>query len=517
MAEIDSPAFVLPAVKAMQEDWNLVAALLGGTRAMREAGEKYLPRWPKEDPLSYGARRNASTLLPALAETVKNMTGRVFAKAITLGDAVPENIRDWCTDDIDLRGNNVDVFATEWFRTGLAYGLCHCLVDFPHVEGVQTIAQERAAGIRPYTVLIRPADVLGWRYRVINGRPTLTQFRYREVVEEEAGSFGVANIEQIRVLEIGAWTVYRKAKNGRSWSVHESGTSTLDRIPVVTFYTAQTGVLTAKPPLLELAHLNMTHWQSQSDQRNILHIARVPILAAINAGDMVGPDGTTVPWEMTVGTSTATRLNGEGADLKFVEHSGKSIEAGRQDLLDLIEEMRMAGARLLSRDNQAVKTAAQANEEAAEKISALEAMGNAFEDALDQVLQLFAAWTKQPEGGFATVEGNYETDYAPEVSLPVLKQMADAGFLSQETLFDEVKRRGIISDSLNWEDERKRIEEQRGRIDAAVLAQLMVAKASGNISPEAVWDYIANGRLPGVPWTIEAARVENPTNLDGDE
>ncbi len=119
--------------------------------------------------------------------------------------------------------------------------------------------------------------------------------------------------------------------------------------------------------------------------------------------------------------------------------------------------MRIAGARLLHRDAQAVKTAAQANEEAAEKISALETMGNAFEDAIDQMLQLFADWTNQESGGFATVEGNYDTDYAPEVSLPVLKQMADSNFLSQETLFNEVKRRGVISDSLKWEDEQERI------------------------------------------------------------
>jgi hypothetical protein len=36
-----------------------------------------------------------------------------------------------------------------------------------------------------------------------------------------------------------------------------------------------------EPPLLDLAYLNVKHWQSQSDQDNILHIARVPILALI--------------------------------------------------------------------------------------------------------------------------------------------------------------------------------------------------------------------------------------------
>lgn len=517
--EHDSPAFVLDAVVEMQEDWNLITALLGGTKAMRAAGQAYLPQWPKEDDKGYQERLNRSTLLPAFSETVKNMTGRVFARAVTLGDEVPENIREWVADDIDNQGNNLDVFAAKWFLTALGYGLCHCLVEHPETitKGIITKADEKAAGVRPYAVLIKPQQVLGWRYKVINGRPVLTQFRYIETVEEEVGTFGVEQIEQIRVLEIGRWATYRRQK-GKKWALHEEGENTLNSIPLVTFYTLQTGIMTAKPPLLELAYLNVAHWESQSDQRNINHIARVPILVALNAGDAMGADGKPIPWEMTVGTSSATRLNGEGADLKYVEHTGKAIESGRQELQDLVEEMRMAGAWLLYRDNQAVKTAAQANEEAAEKISPLESMGNAFEDAIDLMLQFFADWTKQESGGFATVEGNYDADYAPEVSLPVLKQMADSGFLSQETLFNEVKRRGIISDSLKWEDERKRIEEQRGRIDGGVLAQLLMARQTGNVSPEAVWEYIAHGRLPDRPWALEAAKVENPTDFgDGDE
>jgi hypothetical protein len=515
--EHDSPDFELPAVKEMKVRWKLITALLGGTEAMRKAGTDYLPQWPKEGDDSYKDRLSRSTLMPAFSETVKNMTGRVFARAITMGDDVPENIAKWLADDVDLKGNNLDVFAADWFRSALGYGLCHCLVDFPKANGVVTQADEKAAGVRPYSILIKPEQVLGWRYNIINGRPVLTQFRYLESVEEENGAFGVEVVEQIRCLEIGKWTVYRKETGSDKWSVHEEGTSTMSTIPLVTFYTNQTGIMTAKPPLLELAHLNVAHWQSQSDQRNINHVARVPILAAINAGDAEGPDGKTIPWEMTVGTASATRLNGEGADLKYVEHTGKSIESGRQELQDIKEEMHMAGAWLLYRDTQAVKTAAQANEEAAEKTSPLETMGNNFEDAVDLMLQYFAAWTKQEQGGFVTVEGNYDSDFAPEVSLPVLKQMADSGFLSQETLFNEVKRRGVISDSLGWEDERKRIDQQRGRIDATVLSQLLAAKVAGNVSAESVWEYIAHGRVPDTPWTKEAAKVENPADYNGDE
>jgi hypothetical protein len=42
----------------------------------------------------------------------------------------------------------------------------------------------------------------------------------------------------------------------------------------------------------------------------------------------------------------------------------------------------------------------------------------------------------------------------------MLLNMANAGKLSDETLFSEMQRRGVISDEHNWPDELERIQEQ---------------------------------------------------------
>ena len=46
----------IAAVAAQSEDRALVRALMGGTRAMRAAGQRYMPIWPAEDNESYKAR-----------------------------------------------------------------------------------------------------------------------------------------------------------------------------------------------------------------------------------------------------------------------------------------------------------------------------------------------------------------------------------------------------------------------------------------------------------------------------
>ena len=54
----------------------------------------------------------------------------------------------------------------------------------------------------------------------------------------------------------------------------------IEHVPVVECAVDADYAMRARPPLLDLAWLNLAHWQSSSDQRHILHIARVPILFA---------------------------------------------------------------------------------------------------------------------------------------------------------------------------------------------------------------------------------------------
>jgi hypothetical protein len=452
----DDPSKTIPAVDAMRQDWAIVDPLMGGTSAMRRAGAKLLPKWPKEEREDYDSRIKQSTLLPAYSETVKNMTGRVFAEPLVLSDDIPETLQQYA-ENVDRQGNNLQVWAQTFFANALARGLCHALVDYPQTVGpdgkarIRTRAEEQAAGVRPYVIMIRPQQVLGWRATSLGGEHVLTQFRYMEMVEEDDGAFGTKSIQQIRVLTPGAWATYRKSNDKDEWLLHEDGSNSLGAIPLTTFYTGRTGYMTATPPLLELAHLNVKHWQSQSDQDNILHVARVPMLAISGIDDD--------QWELKVGTASATKLP-TGGEMKWVEHTGKAIEAGRVSLQDLEDQMRIAGAKLLQREKQATKTATQAEEEAAQEMSPLETMAGQLEDALDQIFQFFAAYTGQAEGGHVQVNGNFDVDFAPETTLPLLLNMAAQGRLSDQTLFAEYQRRGVVSTDLVWDEEKQKIADQ---------------------------------------------------------
>lgn len=392
----------------MLDAWDLNDALMGGTFYIRQLGEIYMPRWINEEKEDYQRRLAISTLLPAYEETIKQNCGRVFADVVQLSENTPERIVEY-SKNIDLVGNRLDVWAQEFFSLGLQYGLVHALVDHPRIDKtvVRTRADEIASGARPYVTMLNPKQVIGWKSKPLNGRVVLTELRIREVVVIDGENFGQKKIEQIRYILPGKVEIWRKSvgvEDKNVWLLHEAWETSRQDIPLVTFYTKSTGFMRGKPPLLELAHLNIKHWQSQSEQDNILHIARVPLLVTFGLAE-----GET----LKIGASSATNFTDRDQQgVEYVEHTGSAIGAGQTSLDTLEDQMRMAGAKLLRAENTSTKSVDQTEQETMQENSPLFTMANSLEDALDNILQIMAEYIGERDGG--NVDVRTELDVADQ-------------------------------------------------------------------------------------------------------
>ncbi|PRD13984.1 DUF4055 domain-containing protein [Pantoea coffeiphila] len=389
----------------MTQAWDINDALMGGTLFMRTLGESYLPKWPNEELVAYRHRLSVATLLPAYEETISQNVGRVFAEPVKLSDDTPDAIVK-SADNFDMAGNRLDVWAQEYFRMASQYGLAHALVDFPRVDRseTRTRADEKARGLRPYATLINPRQVIGWESEVRDGMTVLTELRIKEVVIEKSGDFGQKKIEQIRYLTPGKVEIYRKSTGvdgAAVWLVYDAWDTSRKDISLVTLYTKRTGFLCGTPPLLNLALLNIKHWQSQSEQDNILHVARVPILSVF---------GLKEGQELTIGASSATQFSDRAKQgVEYTEHSGAAVGSGETSLEKLEQQMRMAGAKLLRVENTSTKSVDQTNEERMQEHSPLYTMANSLEDALDNILQIMAEWMGLDNGGNVDVRTELDT------------------------------------------------------------------------------------------------------------
>jgi hypothetical protein len=413
---------------------------------MRAAGELYLPKQLKESATAYDRRVKRSFLFNAFKKTLQALTGKVFSREIILQEDVPSQIVEW-SENIDLAGRSLNLFSRDVFEGGGKTGLGHILVDMQRNEEGASLADEKARGMRPYMKFIAAESLLGWRSRIVNGEPTLTQIRIKDDIVEEDGEFGEVLKERIRVIEPTQFRVFEL--QDEEWVLIDAGPMTLGKIPLATYYAQRTDFLMAEPPFEELAWQNTAHWQSNSDQRQILHIARVPILFGAGLDEKK---------EYTIGSDYM--IHGQlGAELQYVEHSGNAIASGRQDLIDIEERMRIMGVEPLMPKTGTQTATAKAIDSAAAN-SQLQAMTIGLGDAIEQAFAFMADWANLEEGGSVKVNDDFGLSLQDQMDLDALIKARQAGDLSRETLWAEFKRRNVLMDDFDPEEEQDRLEEE---------------------------------------------------------
>lgn len=334
-------------------------------------------------------------------------------------------------------------------------GIAYIMVDAPPRNELVTRARAQEMNLRPYFVHLRTEDILGWRTEVVNNTTVLAQFRIMENVTEQdpKDEFADVTIDQVRVLdrtESGVMTrLFRKASNtaGKDeWQLFGEPTfSDMTEITVIPFYANRTGFFEAEPLLDDLADVNIAHWQSQSDQRNILHFARVPILFGSGRQDEE---------PVTISVGQMTTAADPAADLKWVEHSGQAIGAGRQDLKDLEFQMETHGLQLLvARSESATGAALDAEKET----SILGMTADQLQDALEQAVLWMAKYAGIDAAPSVTVNKEFTVGMMTAQEMSVLLQAVNSGNMSRETFLRELARRGMVAADLDPEEEAERI------------------------------------------------------------
>ena len=198
--------------------WILIEDLLGGTYQMRSKHRKYLMQEPRELDESYDNRLARSVCPPYFLRLERMLAGMLTRKPVRLnetGDPIREQLFD-----VDLQGNDLNVWTYETARKMIRYGHVGVLVDAP----------TGGNNGRPYWVTYTPRDILGWRTEMIDGEMQFTQLRLQEKVSEPDGLYGEKIVEQVRLLTPGNFEIHRKAKTGKFVKVDE-GTMPVDKIP----------------------------------------------------------------------------------------------------------------------------------------------------------------------------------------------------------------------------------------------------------------------------------------------
>jgi len=362
----DNPFTRTAAVLEQVKGWEIMKAVTLGTEYLRENSETFLPLEPREDYTAYLARVNRAVFSPYTQRLIRAATGLVLRKSITLtGDSY---WTDHFAKDVDGCGSDLDEYAHRSLIRALTYGHSHILVDFPSPTGAKSLAEERSLNRRPYWIDIDPANIYGWRLDREVNYGNLIQIRIGEKAVVPKGEFSESVYDQVRVIEPGKYRIYRLAEseqllkgietgysgrfdspvNAKQYELAETGEYSLDEIPLVTVYTGKTDTLASKPPLLDIAYLNLTHFQRQADLIHSLHVASQPMLV------LEGWDDQTKDIAVNVNYALATQ---PGNKVYYVEPASSAFEAQSAEIKEIQNQMTTLGISTFSQQKFVAESA----------------------------------------------------------------------------------------------------------------------------------------------------------------
>jgi hypothetical protein len=450
-ASVNSPS---RAYQEMAGHWILPHALMGGTQAMRTMAKVFLPKEPRENEKAYWVRLQRTVLFPGYRKTITSLAAKPFRRPVTLEDGAPPQIEDLIVN-IDNTGRNLTSFAHDIFTDAMNDGIAYILVDYPIVQAGATVADERTAGVRPYFCALRAEDVIEARFETDGAAERLTRVRIRIETTEPDGDFGEKIVRRVKVITPNTYQVWIESPDNvidNGWSIESEGVNTLGEIALVPVFTGRVAPFVATPPLEDLAYLNLRHWQSQSDQDNILHVARVPILFV---------KGLPKSTQIEVGPNSMVRAESATADMKYVEHTGAAIDAGQKDLDSLREQMAVLGYEpLISRPGAGI-TATQRAIDAAEAQADLQAWARALENALEKAFAFAAQWLRLADIDIdVLIDTDFSLSIREEMDIRAITQARAQGDLSRETFWNEMRRRNILPESFDPLEEQSLIEKE---------------------------------------------------------
>lgn len=475
----DNPSTPSAAYELMADCWRTIDDILAGPKVIRHANERYLPKNPAESQEEYDRRRRCAPWQPEFEDILRGLASKPFAKEIGIHDGASQRIKD-LAEDIDGKGNNLTAFAQPVFRAGVGKGMAAILVDNTGTGTAKTLAEERAAGVRPYWVAICAEDIIDLKTAFVGGRELPYHVRLRECRVERDG-YAEKRVERIRelnreptldergeVMALGpaTWTIWEREDDqtgAENWKlVGEGAFAPLQDIPIALFWTGEReGAQFVLPPLNSIADKQIELYQSLSRNAEAFYSVGYPMYSA--NGLAPPPPGETIE----TGPNRVLFAPGQGASWTVIAAPAASLQVLLEDVQKRVEDIRRLGMQPITQ-RTGTATATEIAIEGARAHSALETWANGFKDCLEQAFVFTSQWL----GEDANVELDWTIDFlAGLADQPSLDALAKARYpgvgiapdLSHEDYIAGLKRFGVLPADFDDDGNQERLAtEQQG-------------------------------------------------------
>lgn len=450
--------------------WKRCRDAASGQDAVHDAGGEYLPKLKDQTEDDYKAYRNRAVFFNATWRTISGLVGMLFRKPPkTESPTVTEALLDTVTDD----GQPFNIFARNAAAECLKVGRVGVLVDYPTTD-IATVTKADAAllNLRPTMALYEAENIINWRQETIANQRVLTLVVLVEQADEAVDEFETKQVKQFRVLDLvpaknedGSESLAYRIRLFQLDETTKAETQVSDdvfplmngaRLPYIPFYflaSDDTCIEPDDPPLIDLVDLNLSHYRTTADYEHGCHFTGLPTGYVTGYTKKEGE-------KIYLGSQSMLIFPDPNVTVGFLEFSGAGLGELKSNLDRKEEQMAVLGARMLEAQKKGVESAEAAGIHRAGENSALADAAQAISLGLTAALQTFSDWAGG--SGPATVELNRDFFPRPMSSEEITSLVTSwqQGAISPQTLFENLQAGQIIADSVTFEQEQERINNQ---------------------------------------------------------
>lgn len=461
--------------------WKLIKDVVSGKDDVDAAGETYLPKPLGRTDSEYAAYQKRAVLYNTTARTLDGLLGALFRKKPKI--YLPETVK-YLEDDCDGQGNSLEQFAKEVALNTISVNRYGILVDFPQAKGVSNLAEERKLNLTAHLCAYSAESILYWRTKRVGSKEILTLVVLEEKTFDEIGLFSEEENTSYRVLRLdseGRYVneIYQetevKDKNGRvTTDLIQTSETIMPLMPgekplnYIPFYIVG-GVSPTKPPMYDLARLNLSHYINSADyEESIFMIGQpTPWIAGLsdtfienNKGDL--RIGSRAAWLLPEGTTVG--LLESKAEKSYIL---KAMEQKESQMVGI-------GARILldnsSRGSESVESVQLRRSGEA---SLLACMADDISRILSKALSVAAKWMGTEEEAVVLLNKDFFSERISHQDINSLVAAWQSNAISHSVLLDNLRRGEVIAE--NVEDE-----EIIGELESQGLDLGMLGEADGD-------------------------------------
>lgn len=456
-----------PDYETMAPKWKRMRDASAGQDAIHGAGELYLPKLEGETPADYSARIKRTGWFNATWRTIEGLRGMLFRKdPLVVVSAASQGM----LADVTKSGVDFDSFALKLAEEALTVGRVGVLVDYPATpadapqDRALTVAEVQRFNLRPHLAMYTAEAIINWFVEWRNNRTELVKV----VLEESAtilksdDEFTVLSEPRWRVLDLHPETgeyrvrVYRK-KDGKDEQIGTDAYPLMNGKPLtfIPFRFIGTDDTTPQvdlPPLLDLANVNVGHYQTTADLEHGAHKTALPQPWIAGITPQMDNQGRPIPLTFYMGGSTVWTLDNPSAQVGMLEYTGAGLASLEGRLAVKEKHMAVLGARMLEAQKTGVEAAETAGIHRSGEHSALSAVAATISKAASAFMGWFDSWAGGDGNATVTINRKFFERQLSAQEVTAIVQGWQAGAISEQEMFELFQGGGVVRDDKGYED-----------------------------------------------------------------